>query len=137
MERSRNTTMPALLPPLVAVMCVCGVLAGSMDLIDGGHGWSIALVWISAFPALYVSIRIQANKKQDRDPRRIRMLRSAGLVLGMLSTLAAASCLYEAIMGTVEVWRATLGVLTAVSATVAVWYVARQDAMGRPDSAPG
>ena len=66
----------------------------------------------------------------------MRILRPAGLVLGILSTLAAAACLYEAIMGTVEVWRASLGVLTAVSATVAVWYVARRDTMVRPGSAP-
>ena len=136
MERSRTQHYPRWFRPVIAVIAVCGVLAGSMDLIDGGHGWSMALVWIAALPSVYVYTCIQAITDQGPDTRRIRILRSAGLVLGILSTLAAASCLYEGIMGTVAVWKASLGVLVAVSAVVVVWFERRQDTMARRGSAP-
>ena len=136
MQRSRTQHYPRWSLPVIAVMAVCGVLAGSIDLIDGGHGWSIALVWIVAFPSVYVYTCIQSITDQGPDTRRIRILRSAGLVLGILSTLAAASCLYEGIMGTVAVWKASLGVLIALSAVVVASSVRRQDTVARRRSAP-
>ncbi len=136
MERSRTQLYPRWSLPLIAVMAVGGVLAGSIDLIDGGHGWSMALVFMAAFPSIYVSTRILAIRDQGPDTRRMRILRSTGLVLGILSTLAAASCLYEGIMGTVAVWKASLGGLVAVSAVVVVWSVRRQGTVARQDPAP-
>lgn len=136
MERLRTQLYPRWSLPVVAVMAVCGVLLGSMELIDGGHGWSIALVWIAALPSLYVSTRFLAIRDQGPDTRRMRILRSTGLVLGILATLAAASCLYEGIMGTVAVWKASLGGLVAVSAVVVVWSVRRQGTVARQDPAP-
>ena len=136
MERSRTQPNPRWVLIPVTVMAVCGVLYGSMELIDGGHGWSVALVYLTAFPALGVYSWIQAIRDQGPDTRRLRMLRSAGLGLGILSTVAAASCLYEGIMGTVPVWKAGLGFLVAVSAAVLVWFVRRQDTMAREGHAP-
>jgi len=138
MERSRTQPYPRWFLILVTVTAVIAVLTGSMELIDGGHGWSGALVYITAFPAICVSLwLIQAITDQGPDTGRTRMLRSAGLGLGVLSTLAAASCLYEGIMGTVPVWKAGLGLLATVSAAVVVWYVRRPDTMAREGNAPG
>ncbi len=137
MERSRTQLYPRWSLTLITFMAVCGVLYGSMELIDGGHGWSTALVYITAFPAVCVSMwRIRAITVQGPDTRRLRMLRSAGLGLGILSTVAAASCLYEGIMGTVPVWKAGLGFLVAVSAAVLVWFVRRLDTVAREGHAP-
>ena len=137
MERSRTQLYPRWSLTLSTFMAVCGVLYGSMELIDGGHGWSTALVYITAFPAVCVSMwRIRAITDQGQDTRQVRMLRSAGLGLGVLSTLAAASCLYEGIMGTVPVWKAGLGLLVAVSAVVVVWSARRPDTTAREGNAP-
>ena len=137
MERSHTQPSPRWVLIPVTVMAVCGVLYGSMELIDGGHGWSTALVYITALPAICVSSwRIQSITDQGPDTGRTRMLRSAGLGLGVLSTLAAASSLYEGIMGTVPMWKAGLGLLVAVSATVVVWFVRQADTMARGGHAP-
>lgn len=137
MERSRTQPYPRGLLVLVTVMGVTGFLVGSLELIEGGHDWSGTLVWIAAIPAIPVSLWwMRAITVQGPDTRRLRLLRSTGLGLGILSTVAAASCLYEGIMGTIPVWKAGLGFLAAVSAAVVVWYVRRLDTVARGGHAP-
>lgn len=136
MDRSRTQHHPRWVLKLLAVMAVAAFLAGLMDLIDGGHGWSIALVFVTAFPTAFVCTWIQAITDHGPDTRRVRILKSTSLGLGILSTLAGASCVYEGIMGTVGAWKAGLGVLVCVGAVLVVRHVRRLDTMARRGSTP-